>query len=54
MTATMPILTLDDVKPGMTLAQAVYTHQTGSSWRRPPHQRKHVRIFKSWGLRRLR
>jgi len=23
----MPILILDDVKPGMTLAQPVYTHQ---------------------------
>jgi hypothetical protein len=47
----MPILTLDDVKPGMTLAQAVYTHQDRlllEAGRRISE--KHVRIFKSWGV----
>ncbi|MBI5579450.1 MAG: hypothetical protein HY895_09885 [Deltaproteobacteria bacterium] len=47
----MPILTLDDVKPGMTLAQPVYTHQDRlllETGRRISE--KHLRIFKSWGV----
>ena len=47
----MPILNLDDVKPGMTLAQPVYTHQDRlllEAGRRVSE--KHLRIFKSWGV----
>jgi hypothetical protein len=47
----MPILILDDVKPGMTLAQPVYTHQDRlllEAGRRVSE--KHLRIFKSWGV----
>jgi hypothetical protein len=47
----MPILILDDVKPGMTLAQPVYTHQDRlllEAGRRMSE--KHLRIFKSWGV----
>jgi hypothetical protein len=47
----MPILILDNVKPGMTLAQPVYTHQDRlllETGRRISE--KHLRIFKSWGV----
>jgi len=47
----MPILILDNVKPGMTLAQPVYTHQDRlllEAGRRISE--KHLRIFKSWGV----
>jgi hypothetical protein len=47
----MPTLTLDDVKPGMNLAQPVYTHQDRlllDAGRRISE--KHLRIFKSWGV----
>ena len=47
----MPTLTLDDVKPGMTLAQTVYTHQDRlllEAGRRISE--KHLHIFKSWGI----
>jgi hypothetical protein len=47
----MPTLILDDVKPGMTLAQPVYTHQDRlllEAGRRISE--KHRRIFKSWGV----
>jgi hypothetical protein len=47
----MPILNLDEVKPGMTLAKAVYTHPERlllEVGRRLTE--KHLRIFKSWGV----
>jgi hypothetical protein len=47
----MPNLILDDVKPGMTLAQPVYTHQERlllEAGRRISE--RHLRIFKSWGV----
>jgi hypothetical protein len=47
----MPTLILDDVKPGMTLAQPVYTHQERlllEAGRRISE--RHLRIFKSWGI----
>jgi hypothetical protein len=47
----MPILNLDEVKPGMTLAKAVYTHPERlllEAGRRLTE--KHLRIFKSWGV----
>ena len=50
----MPILNLDDVKPGMTLAEAVRNHQDQlllDAGRRITE--KSIRIFKSWGIRRL-
>jgi hypothetical protein len=50
----MPILNLDDVKPGMTLAEAVRSHQDQlllDGGRRITE--KSIRIFKSWGIRRV-
>lgn len=50
----MPILNLDDAKPGMTLAEAVRNHQDQlllDAGRRITE--KSIRIFKSWGIRRL-
>jgi hypothetical protein len=50
----MPILNLDDVKPGMTLAEAVRNHQDQlllEGGRRITQ--KSIRIFKSWGIRRV-
>ena len=50
----MPILNLDDVKPGMTLAEAVRNHQDQlllEGGRRITE--KSIRIFKSWGIRRV-
>jgi hypothetical protein len=50
----MPILNLDDVKPGMTLAEAVRNHQEQlllDAGRRITE--KSLRIFKSWGIRRV-
>lgn len=47
----MPILNLDEVKPGMTLARAVTTHPERTlleAGRRLTD--KHLRIFKSWGV----
>ncbi len=47
----MPILNLDEVKPGMTLAKAVYTQPERlllEAGRRLTE--KHLRIFKSWGV----
>lgn len=51
---SMPILNLDDVKPGMTLAESVRNHQDQlllESGRRITE--KSIRILKSWGIRRL-
>lgn len=48
---TMPILNLEEVKPGMTLAKAVHTHPERpllEAGRRLTE--KHLRIFKSWGV----
>jgi hypothetical protein len=50
----MPILNLDDVTPGMTLAEAVRNHQDQlllDGGRRITE--KSIRIFKSWGIRRV-
>jgi len=50
----MPILNLDEVKPGMTLAEAVRNHQDQlllDGGRRITE--KSIRIFKSWGIRRV-
>jgi hypothetical protein len=50
----MPIVTIDDVKPGMTLAEAVRNHQDQlllDAGRRITD--KSIRIFRSWGIRRL-
>ncbi|MCU0590655.1 MAG: hypothetical protein MUC57_04190 [Desulfobacterales bacterium] len=50
----MPILNLEDVKPGMTLAQAVRNHQDQlllDGGRRITE--KSIRVFKSWGIRRV-
>jgi hypothetical protein len=50
----MPILNLDDVKAGMTLAEAVRNHQDQlllEGGRRITE--KSIRIFKSWGIRRV-
>jgi hypothetical protein len=50
----MPIVTIEDVKPGMTLAEAVRNHQDQlllDAGRRITE--KSIRIFKSWGIRRL-
>jgi len=50
----MPIVNLDEVKPGMTLAEAVRNHQDQlllDAGRRITE--KSLRIFKSWGIRRV-
>lgn len=50
----MPIVNLYDVKPGMILAEAVRNHQDQlllEAGRRITE--KSIRIFKSWGIRRL-
>jgi hypothetical protein len=50
----MPLLNLDDVKPGMALAAAVRNHQDQlllDAGRRVTE--KSLRIFKSWGIRRV-
>jgi hypothetical protein len=50
----MPIVNLDDVKPGMTLAEAVRNHQDQlllEAGRRITE--RSIRVFKSWGIRRL-
>ena len=50
----MPILNIDDIKPGMLLAEAVRNHQDQlllESGRRITE--KSIRVFKSWGIRRL-
>jgi hypothetical protein len=47
----MPILKLEDVKPGMVLAEAVYNHQERllmGAGRRVTE--KSLRLFKSWGV----
>jgi hypothetical protein len=50
----MLLLNLDDVKPGMTLTEAVRNHQDQlllDAGRRITE--KSIRIFKSWGIRRV-
>jgi len=50
----MPILNIEDAKPGMTLAEAVRNHQGQlllENGRRITE--KSIRIFKSWGIRKL-
>jgi hypothetical protein len=50
----MPILSLDDIKPGMMLAEAVRNHQDQlllEAGRRITE--KSIRVFKSWGIRRV-
>jgi hypothetical protein len=50
----MQIVNIDDVKPGMTLAEAVRNDQDQlllDAGRRITE--KSIRIFKSWGIRRL-
>jgi hypothetical protein len=47
----MPVLNLDEVKPGMTLAKSVFTHQERlllEAGRRLTE--RHLHIFKSWGV----
>jgi len=51
---SMPTVNLSDVKPGMILAEAVRNHQDQlllEAGRRITE--KSIRIFKSWGIRRL-
>ncbi len=50
----MPILSIDDIKPGMLLAEAVRNHQDQlllENGRRITE--KSIRVFKSWGIRRV-
>jgi hypothetical protein len=50
----MPILNLEDAKPGMVLAEAVYSHQDRllmGAGRRVTE--KSLRLFKSWGVATL-
>jgi len=50
----MAILDIDNVKPGMTLSEAVRNHQDQlllDGGRRITE--KSIRIFKSWGIRRV-
>jgi hypothetical protein len=50
----MPILNLEDVKPGMTLSEAVRNHQDQlllDGGRKITE--KSIRIFRSWGIRRV-
>jgi hypothetical protein len=47
----MPTLKIDQIKPGMVLAAAVYNHQKVlllDSGRKISE--KHIRVFKSWGV----
>jgi hypothetical protein len=51
---SMPILSIDDIKPGMMLAEAVRNHQDHlllEAGRRITE--KSLRVFKSWGIRRV-
>ncbi len=50
----MPIVNIDDIQPGMMLAEAVRNHQDQlllESGRRITE--KSIRVFKSWGIRRI-
>jgi hypothetical protein len=50
----MPIVNIDDIQPGMLLAEAVRNHQDQlllESGRRITE--KSIRVFKSWGIRRI-
>jgi NAD(P)H-hydrate repair Nnr-like enzyme with NAD(P)H-hydrate epimerase domain len=50
----MAILNIDDVKAGMTLAEAVRNHQDQLLLDRGRRiTEKSIRIFKSWGIRRV-
>jgi hypothetical protein len=50
----MPIVNIEDIQPGMMLAEAVRNHQDQlllESGRRITE--KSIRVFKSWGIRRI-
>jgi hypothetical protein len=50
----MPIVNIEDIQPGMLLAEAVRNHQDQlllDSGRRITE--KSIRVFKSWGIRRI-
>ena len=50
----MPIVNIDDIQPGMLLAEAVRNHQDQlllESGRRITE--KSIRVFKTWGIRRV-
>jgi hypothetical protein len=50
----MPVLNIEDIQPGMLLAEAVRNHQDQlllESGRRITE--KSIRVFKSWGIRRI-
>lgn len=50
----MPIVNIEDIQPGMLLAEAVRNHQDQlllESGRRITE--KSIRVFKSWGIRRI-
>jgi len=50
----MPILNLDDIQPGMMLAEAVRNHQDQLLLEAGRQiTAKSIRVFKSWGIRRV-
>jgi hypothetical protein len=50
----MPILNLDEIQPGMTLAEAVRNHQDQLLLEAGRQiTAKSIRVFKSWGIRRV-